>query len=68
MTRPGYKMTEIGEIPEDWEVVAFEEAFNRQESLQPKIPKSKFKNKGKFPIIDQGRDLISGYTDNEELL
>jgi type I restriction enzyme S subunit len=61
-------MTEIGEIPEDWEVVAFEEAFNRQESLQPKIPKSKFKNKGKFPIIDQGRDLISGYTDNEELL
>ena len=68
MTRPGYKMTEIGEIPEEWGVLAFEETFNRQESKQSKIPTSKFKNEGKFPIIDQGRDLISGYTDNDELL
>ena len=68
MTRPGYKMTEIGEIPEEWEVLAFEEAFNKQKSKQSKIPASKFKNKGKFPIIDQGRGLISGYTDNDELL
>ena len=68
MTRHGYKMTEIGEIPTEWEVLAFEEAFNKQESKQSKIPASKFKNKGKFPIIDQGMDLISGYTDNDELL
>ncbi len=68
MTRPGYKMTEIGEIPEEWGVLAFEESFNKQKSKQSKIPASKFKNKGKFPIIDQGRDLISGYTDNDELL
>ena len=68
MTRTGYKMTEIGEMPEEWEVLAFEEAFNKQESKQSKIPASKFKNKGKFPIIDQGMDLISGYTDNDELL
>jgi type I restriction enzyme S subunit len=61
-------MTEIGEIPEEWEVLAFEEAFNKQKSKQSKIPASKFKNKGKFPIIDQGRGLISGYTDNDELL
>lgn len=68
MNRFRYKITEIGEIPEDWGVLSFEEAFNKEESIQSKIPTSKFKNKGKFPIIDQGRDLISGYTDNEELL
>ena len=68
MTKPGYKTTEIGELPQEWKVFSFEEAFNKQEAKQSKIPVSKYKNKGKYPIIDQGSHLISGYTDNEELL
>lgn len=33
-----------------------------------KIQKSEFNVKGKYPIIDQSQDFISGWTDNEESL
>lgn len=33
-----------------------------------KIPKNKFLQSGKYPIIDQGKDLIGGYTNEIKLL
>ncbi len=33
-----------------------------------KIPKNKFSESGKYPIVDQGKSLIGGYTDSEESL
>lgn len=68
LTKTGYKITEIGELPEDWKVVSFDQAFRNQKSTPKKVPTSKFKEKGKFPIVDQGKNLISGYTDDEGIL
>ena len=68
MTKPGYKMTEIGEIPEEWEVYTFNTAFVSNNNKFLKIKTGQFKATGLFPIIDQGQNFISGYTDDEHAL
>ena len=45
---------------------AFEEVFNDETRKCRKIPTKHYQNSGKFPIIDQGRDYIAGYTDSDE--
>lgn len=32
------------------------------------VPKKEYKREGKFPVIDQGQNFISGYTDSERLV
>lgn len=43
----------------------FNEVFEDDTSNVKKIPKGRYKEYGKIPIIDQGRDFIAGYTDEE---
>ena len=60
------KETEIGPIPESWKISTVAEAtkpFHFERSKQ--IPKSGYAEVGKWPIIDQGREFLSGYTDDE---
>ena len=45
MTRPGYKMTEIGEIPEDWD------AKKIKEIAKVKYGKSNPKTEGEVPLV-----------------
>jgi len=61
------KKTDIGEIPEDWEVKQFSEAVS-DDMLETKEsePKSFYKSEGKYPVIDQGKELISGYTNDDK--
>ncbi len=66
MIPPGFKMTELGPLPEDWEVVRFDKAVKTRGIKVGKVKQSEYKSKGKYPIIDQGQNLISGYWDNEE--
>ena len=62
------KETEIGMIPEDWEVVKFENLIIEGKNNVGKIKQSSYKNFGKYPIIDQGKNFIAGFCDDENLV
>jgi type I restriction enzyme S subunit len=64
----GFKETEIGMIPEDWEVVKFENLIIEGKNNVGKIKQSSYKNFGKYPIIDQGKNFIAGFCDDENLV
>jgi len=60
-----FKQTELGEIPEEWELVGVIQTFEDISALVAKVKKSDCKPLGKYPVVDQGRDFIAGYTDRE---
>ena len=65
----GFKETEIGLIPEDWQVKEFEECIDKEIiSRDIKIPQGKYKKVGRYPIVDQGANFIAGYTDDKSKL
>lgn len=65
----GFKETEIGLIPEDWQVKGFEECIDKERiSRDIKIPQGKYKKVGRYPIVDQGARFIAGYTDDKSKL
>ena len=51
--RPGYKLTKIGEIPEDWEVVEFSKCFTKGKVEVGNMSKQNHKDSALCPIIDQ---------------
>ena len=64
-----FKETEIGLIPEDWQVKGFEECIDKERiSRDIKIPQGKYKKVGRYPIVDQGASFIAGYTDDKSKL
>jgi len=65
-----FKMTELGPLPEEWEVVMFSDCIAKQRiKIPPSILKSEYKPMGKYPIVDQSMNFIAGYTDeNEKIL
>jgi type I restriction enzyme, S subunit len=61
------KETEIGPVPESWETATVAEAvrpFRFERAKQ--IPKSAYGNSGRWPIVDQGQEFISGFIDDEK--
>jgi Restriction endonuclease S subunits len=61
------KESEIGLIPENWEVVRLE---NVMEGFTPnkKLKQSDYKAIGKFPVIDQGQEYVAGFYDDETMV
>lgn len=45
--------------------VSFNEAFKDKTAKNPKVPKSEYKESGDIPVIDQGKNFISGYTSSD---
>ncbi len=65
----GFKETEIGLLPEDWGVTCFKNAIRKDRIRTPEsILQSEYKSIGKYPVVDQGKDYIAGYTDDETSL
>jgi type I restriction enzyme S subunit len=64
----GFKETEIGMIPEDWEVAKFENLVIGGKNNVGKIKQSSYKIFGKYPIVDQGKNFIAGYCDDANLV
>lgn len=64
----GFKDTEIGRIPREWEIKRFDECISTPKPNPKNIPKSQFKLYGKYPIIDQGAEFISGYTNDYNMI
>jgi len=55
-------------LPNTWALHDFEDVVQDQSAGNIKILKSDFLKKGDYAIVDQGKDLIAGYTDNESHL
>jgi type I restriction enzyme S subunit len=63
-----FKQTEIGEIPEEWEVIDYYNATLKDDSDFQKLKTKEYQTMGKYPIVDQGKKLIAGYTNYEDVL
>lgn len=70
MKFPGHETAVFDEdtgLPEGWEI-------DKLGSLLAKVPKSRklkadeYQNQGKYPVIDQSRSFIAGYTDDGEAI
>jgi len=55
-------------LPTWWVEDTFDLLFRNVTSSTLKIQQKHYKHFGKYPVIDQGQDLIGGYTDDEMLL
>jgi type I restriction enzyme S subunit len=65
--RAGYKQTEVGLIPDDWDVLDFDEACRRLNGKAHQIQTSQYAPTGAIPVIDQGQVPIVGYSDSASL-
>ena len=61
-----YIETELGELPVDWKVEKFQDCIVKKRSKVGKVQQQKYKQVGEFPVVDQGKNKIAGYWDNEE--
>ena len=56
------------EIPEEWTVIRFNEMIQNKHIHKLKIQQSNYMKTGKYPIIDQSKLPIAGYTDDISLV
>ena len=56
------------ELPSSWEWVIFAEFWGDFTSSQKKLPQKSYLPAGRFPVIDQGQQLIGGFSDAKDLL
>ncbi|WP_017436261.1 restriction endonuclease subunit S [Saccharococcus caldoxylosilyticus] len=54
-------------VPENWVWVWFKKVVRSISNGKKQIPQKYYKENGLLPVVDQGQQLISGYTDNLEL-
>lgn len=62
----GFKVTEIGPLPEEWQVVPFDESIVKGPVQVGKVKQQEYRPVGGTPIIDQGQQPVAGYWDGEE--
>jgi len=56
------------ELLEGWEETTFGEAIRSVPINDKKLPKKKYSEHGKFPVVDQGQEFIGGYCDEKSRL
>ncbi len=64
-SKKGYKQSELGEIPEDWDVISFDDVALRINIKKNQISASDYQSYGSYPVVDQGKKKIVGYSDLE---
>jgi type I restriction enzyme S subunit len=65
---PGYEHVTINDgVPEGWEKKKVKDVLVKVKRPR-KIKKEDFLEEGPFPCVDQSRDFIGGYTDDEEAI
>jgi len=55
-------------LPKGWDTAPFGLLFKNVTSSNLKLQQKLYNVSGKHPVIDQGKELIGGYTDKGELL
>lgn len=53
---------------EDWIEIDYKKVVNKISTNNKKLKQKEYLQKGVFPVIDQGQDLVGGYTDDETKL
>lgn len=56
----------LKKLPNSWSVIDFGNVFTDISGGNKKFLKSDFHVEGKVAVVDQGKDLIAGYTDEED--
>ncbi|NLJ06697.1 MAG: hypothetical protein GX437_03390 [Sphingobacteriales bacterium] len=56
------------ELPTGWALINFSETCDSISLNGIKIKQKDYQQKGKYPVIDQGQELIGGYFDKDELV
>lgn len=51
-----------------WIEVCFKDVVDKVSTVKYKLKQKEYSEIGSFPVVDQGKDLIGGYTDKEELV
>ena len=55
-------------LPTNWKFINLTEVYYPISSSGKKLKKTEISEEGLYPVIDQGQEFISGYTNNESLL
>ena len=56
------------EVPSGWAKSRFTELAVRRSGVKiPKASESIYQTNGKFPVVDQGQDMVTGFVDDDEL-
>ena len=55
-------------LPSDWKVLPFTYVFEDVTGGNAKLKKNDCLTEGLYPVIDQGKDAVTGYVNNEKLL
>ena len=63
--KQGYKQTSLGILPQEWQVVRFNDIFVRIPSKKYQIQTKEYQSSGKYPVIDQGQTAIIGYSNDD---
>jgi type I restriction enzyme, S subunit len=60
---------QAGEIPESWDIIQFKKTLDSEVNYEVGELKQKdYQETGKYFIVDQGEELIAGYSDNKNLI
>jgi len=59
-------MSTTAVLPEGWAETTFGTVISNVSISEKKLPKGQYSESGRFPVVDQGRQFIGGYTDDEE--
>jgi type I restriction enzyme S subunit len=63
--REGYKQTEIGIIPEEWEVVELGDVLDYEQPTKYLVASEEYKDSYETPVLTAGKTFILGYTSEE---
>ncbi|MCS7469560.1 restriction endonuclease subunit S [Stieleria sp. ICT_E10.1] len=55
------------ESPPGWAWAKFAQVFDNVTSSELKLKQKEYAEEGSLPVVDQGQELIGGYTNNDEL-
>ena len=55
-------------LPAGWRWADFDQVFEHVTSSARKLARRHYRESGRYPVIDQGRQPIGGYTDEQELV
>lgn len=55
-------------IPENWCWIHLLDSFDNRTDSKKKVPRKTYIENGKIPVVDQGKELIGGYTDDENMI
>src|SRR5687767_11016657 len=59
---------DINELPEGWSKIQVGKACDKIPLNGKKIKQKEYLLEGRYPVVDQGQDLIGGYFDDDKLV